>query len=160
MIYAGINHNHVIDDLDDESEDAAHHEDPEQIEEVELNVALAFEVAPEHALFGRFLICKVAQTALEHALFSKRRVDRDGECEQNEELDDARDEIGSNAGQHHVEEQLYEGGCKQQIRPAPGVTAAILEEGTAEHDEAHRVDNRDHDAQRDDDDGKRWVRAD
>ena len=71
MIYTGVNHDHVIDDLDDESEDAAHHEDPEQIEEVELNVALAFEVAPEHALFGRFLICEVAQTALEHALFSK-----------------------------------------------------------------------------------------
>ena len=96
---------------------------------------------------------------MEHALFSKRRIDRDGEREQDEELDDARDEIGTNAGQHHVEEQLHEGGCKQQIRPAPGVTAAILEEGTAEHDEAHRVDNRDHDAQCNDDDGKRWVRA-
>ena len=52
------------DDLDDQAEYAADHEDPEQVEEVELDIALAREVSAQHALGGRLAVLEIAQATL------------------------------------------------------------------------------------------------
>ena len=58
----------VVDGLDDEPQDAADDEDPEQVEEVELDVALALEVAAKHVNARCLAVNHVAELALDGAL--------------------------------------------------------------------------------------------
>ena len=64
LVHARIDPRHVEDDLDDQAEYAADHEDPEQVEEVELDIALAREVSAQHALGGRLAVLEIAQATL------------------------------------------------------------------------------------------------
>ena len=75
LVDARFNNGHVIDDLDNQTEYATHHENPEQIEEVQLDIAFARLVAAEGSVFGTLARLKVGQLALKAALFRKRGVD-------------------------------------------------------------------------------------
>ena len=75
LVDAWLNDGHVVDDLDNQTEHAAHHENPEQVEEVQLDVAFARFVAAESSVFGAFARLKVGQLALKAAFFRKRGVD-------------------------------------------------------------------------------------
>lgn len=75
LVDAWLNNSHVIDDLDNQTEYAAHHENPEQVEEVQLDIAFARLVATEGSVFGTLARLKVGQLALKAALFRKRGID-------------------------------------------------------------------------------------
>ena len=56
--------------LQDQAEHAADKEYPEQVEVVELDVALAGFIAPEHPLGGGIAVEHLLQTALQFALLA------------------------------------------------------------------------------------------
>ena len=75
LVDSGVHHDHVIHGLDDEPEHAADHEDPEQVEEVELNEAAVALGASERAVLGGLLGLQVTELSLQAALGDERGVD-------------------------------------------------------------------------------------
>ena len=146
--------------FDDETEDAADHEDPEQVEEVELDIARAFEVAPEHAARGGLAVLKVAQVALQLALLVKRGVDGNREGDEDDELHARADELGADALQHHEHEDLDDGRRDKHVRHERGAPPVVAQQCDAKHHEGDGVGNRDNDADGEDDDGEGRVEVD
>ena len=74
LVVSRVHHHEMVDGLNDEAEHAADHENPEQVEEVELDEAFARLVASQRAVLGALARLHVAQFALQRALFGERGV--------------------------------------------------------------------------------------
>ena len=79
------------------AEYAADKEHPEQVEVVELDVALAGFIAAEHALGGGVAVEHLLQAALQFALLTKRGVDGCRKCDEDAELDRGTQQEGPDA---------------------------------------------------------------
>ena len=73
-ILVAAEYDEVEDGLDNEAQDAAHHENPEQVVEVQGDVALAGRVQPQRACLGGLAVFLVAQVAMQPALLGKGGV--------------------------------------------------------------------------------------
>lgn len=150
----------MVDDLDNQAEHTADQKYPEQVEEVELDVAFAGEVAPEHALFGGGAILQVAQAALKVALLLQGGVDGGGQRGEDADLDERAYKVKPDALQHDIDEQLAHGEDDQRVGPARSVAAVAADEGPPEQDEGHRRDEAQDGADGGDGGGERDVAAD
>lgn len=160
LVDARFDVHHVEDDLDDEPEHATHHEDPEQVEEVQLYVALAREIAAEHAARRRHAVLQVAQVALELAFLAQGRVDARREAGEDAELDGRADEVHADALEHDVDEYLPHGHDDERVCPAPGVSTVALDERPAKDDERDGRDECENRANGRHGEGEREVGAD
>ena len=158
--YTGFHDDDVPDLLEYQSQEARDHKDPEQVEEVELDVALAGLVAPEQALACGVAVHHVAQAALQFALLAKRRVDADGERDQDEELHAGADDLRAQALQHDVDDELHEGVGDEHVGERGGIAAAAADEGRAKGDERDGAHGRERYAQDDKAYGEHQVIAD
>ena len=77
LVVAEVDHEHVVDGLDDHSGHRGDDEDPEQVEEVQFDVAAAGLVQAEGAVLGLFAGLHEAQSPLQLALVGQRRVHPD-----------------------------------------------------------------------------------
>ena len=128
LVHAGFHHDHVVDRLDDEAKEAAHHEDPEEVEEVELDEALAFDIAAEHTDFGCLAVNHIAEVALQLALLAKRGVYGDGKRDHDDQLDRIGDDARIKTREHELEQDLHDGRGDEHMRDAHGVTAPVMQE--------------------------------
>ena len=135
LIDARIDPGHVEDDLDDEAEHAADHEHPEQVEEVELNVALARGVTAQHAFLRRPALFHGAELFLELALLFQHGVDRRCQRDEDGELDEGACKLQADALEHHVDEYLAQSHHDEDIAPPCRIASVTLDERPAEQDE-------------------------
>ena len=136
LVDARVDHHHVPDDLQYQTNQAGDHEHPEQVEEVQLDIAVALDVTTEHALLGGGAVLQVAQSALQLALLLERWVHRGGERQQNGQLHGRADELGAHAIEHDVAEQLPQRDDHERVGPDSGVAAPVLKERPAQVDKA------------------------
>ena len=120
--------------LGDQAEHAADKEYPEQVEVVELDVAFAGFIAPEHALGGGVAVEHLLQAALQFALLTKRGVDGCRKCNEDAELDRGTQQEGPDALEHHVDQKLDDGECNKDVGQAGGVAALVLDKVQAKDD--------------------------
>ena len=101
--------------LEHEAEDAARHKYPEQVEVVELDIALAGFVAPEHLVVCGFAVDHVAQAALQLTLLAQRRVYGGGKRCQDDELADRSNQVESDALKHDIDEHFGSGDGNEHV---------------------------------------------
>ena len=107
---------------------SADKEYPEQVEVVELDVAFAGFIAPEHALGGGVAIEHFLQAALQLALLAQRGVDGGRKCDEDAELDGRAQQEGPDALEHHVNQKLDDGKRDKDIGQTGGIAALVLDE--------------------------------
>ena len=100
FVNAGVHHQHVIDGLDDKAKHAAYHEYPEQIEEVQGDVAATGGIKAERAVFRLLPGFHVAQLAAKLALAGERRVKVGLHDDQEHRHHGMGDHVGSQAVEH------------------------------------------------------------
>ena len=132
--------------LGDQAEHAADEEYPEQVEVVELDVALAGFIAAEHALGGGVAVEHLLQAALQFALLTKRGVDGGRKRDEDAELDGGAQQERPDTLEHHVDQKLNDGKCDKDIGEARGVTALVLDKVQAKDDQDDGTCRREHDA--------------
>lgn len=137
---------HMPDILQDQAEHAADKEYPEQVEVVELDVALAGFIAPEHALGGGVAVEHLLQAALQLALLAQRGVDGGRKCDEDAELDGRAQQEGPDALEHHVNQKLDDGKRDKDIGQTGGIAALVLDEVKAKDDQDDGTGSREHDA--------------
>ena len=134
LVDARVVDRHVPDVLGDQAEYAADKEHPEQVEVVELDVALAGFIAAEHALGGGVAVEHLLQAALQFALLTKRGVDGCRKCNEDAELDRGTQQEGPDALEHHVDQKLDDGECNKDVGQAGGVAALVFDKVQAKDD--------------------------
>ena len=146
LVDAGVVDRHVPDVLGDQAEYAADKEYPEQVEVVELDVAFAGFIAPEHALGGGVAIEHFLQAALQLALLAQRGVDGGRKRDEDAELDGGAQQERPDALEHHVNQKLDDGQCDKDIGQTGGIAALVLDEVKAKDDQDDGTGSREHDA--------------
>ena len=148
---ARLHHHEMEHRLDDQSQHAAHDEDPEDVEEVQGDVALPRLVAAERAILHLFARLQVAQQALQFALLGKRRVDVARKGNEQHHDNGEKDKVGVDAEQHHVAEDARHGQCDERLGRLGRVPPLVAQKADAEDDEQHRQqDQHPHHHERDD----------
>ena len=146
LVDAGVVDRHVPDVLGDQAEYAADEEYPEQIEVVELDIALAGFVATEHALGGGVAVEHLLQAALQLALLAQCGIDGGRKRDEDDELDGGTQQEGPDALEHHVNQKLDDGERDEDIGEAGGIAALVLDEVQAKDDQDDGTGSREHDA--------------
>ena len=77
LVVAEVDHEHVVDGLDDHPGHRGDDEDPEQVEEVQFDIAAAGLVQAEGAVLGLFARLHESQPPLQLALVGQRRIHPD-----------------------------------------------------------------------------------
>ena len=134
LIDARVVDRHVPDVLGDQAEYAADKEHPEQVEVVELDVALAGFIAAEHALGGGVAVEHLLQAALQFALLTQRGVDGGRKRDEDAELNSGTQQEGPDTLEHHVDQKLDDGKCDENIGQAGGVAALVFDKVQAKDD--------------------------
>ena len=120
--------------LGDQAEHAADEEYPEQVEVVELDVALAGFIAAEHALGGGVAVEHLLQAALQLALLAQCGVDGGRKRDEDAELEGRAQQEGPDALEHHVNQKLDDGECNKDVGQAGGVAALVFDKVQAKDD--------------------------
>ena len=134
LIDARVVDRHVPDVLQDKSQYAADEEYPEQVEVVELDVALAGLIAAEHALGGGIAVEHLLQAALQLALLTQRGVDGGRKRDEDAELNSGAQQEGPDTLEHHVDQKLDDGECNKDVGQAGGVAALVFDKVQAKDD--------------------------
>ena len=74
LVDTRIYNNHVPDDLDNKTRDAGNHEDPEEVEEIQLDIAFARGIKTQCSIFGLRSPFKFMQATLQPAFLVKSWV--------------------------------------------------------------------------------------
>ena len=148
----------VVEGFDHQAEDAADHEQPEDVEEFQLDVALAARIAPEHA-FGDCLLVFAAlvhapEGVLQAAFPQQPRIEHDGQGHENRQLDHRRDQVPVDADERQGEHAVGDGQGDDGVRPSRRVLAAVAQQEDAEDDHAGRGDEHDADLDAGQDEGQ------
>ena len=136
------------DDLEKEAEDAADHEHPEHVEEVQGDVAPARSVTAQRAVYLRGSVLVLPQPELKEALLAQRRVGIRLEREQDEHVGERDDQFGAEAPEH---EAAYEVDSLESDHDAAEQRRLLMlaaEEPHAQHEEQHGKDDGDQDEDR------------
>ena len=132
--------------LGDQAEHAADEEYPEQVEVVELDVALAGFIAAEHALGGGVAVEHLLQAALQLALLAQRGVDGGRKRDEDTELNSGTKQEEPDTLEHHVDQKLDDGECNKDVGQAGGVAALVFDKVQAKDDQDDGTCRREHDA--------------
>ena len=132
--------------LGDQAEHAADEEYPEQVEVVELDVALTGFIAAEHAFGGGVAVEHLLQAALQLALLVQRGVDGCRKCNEDAELDCGAQQERPDALEHHIDQELDDGKRDEDIGQAGGVAALVFDEVQAKDNQDDGTCRREHDA--------------
>lgn len=146
LVDARVVDRHVPDVLGDQAEYAADKEYPEQVEVVELDVAFAGFIAPEHALGGGVAVEHLLQAALQLALLAQRGVDGGRKRDEDAELDGRAQQEGPDTLEHHVDQKLDDGKRDKDVGQASGVAALVFDKVQAKDDQDDGACRREHDA--------------
>ena len=120
--------------LGDQAEHAADEEYPEQVEVVELDIALAGFIAAEHALRRGVAVEHLLQAALQFALLAQRGVDGGRKRDEDTELNSGTKQEGPDALEHHIDQKLDDGECNKDVGQAGGVAALVFDKVQAKDD--------------------------
>ena len=88
---------HVPSNLDKKAGDAGNHEDPEEVEEVQLDISFARSITAQCAVFSLRSPFKFMQASLQLAFLAQRRVRVRLQCDQNDHVDAWGDELARQA---------------------------------------------------------------
>ena len=146
LVHARVVDGHVPDVLGDQAQNAADEEYPEQVEVVELDVALAGLIAAEHALGGGIAVEHLLQAALQLALLAQCGIDGGRKRDEDDELDGGTQQEESDTLEHHVDQKLDDGERDEDIGQACGIAALVLDEVQAKDDQDDGTGSREHDA--------------
>ena len=156
LVDTRVHDHHVIDRLDDEAEHAADHEDPEQVEEVQLDEAAVSLGSAERAGFGGLLGLHVPQLALELALGDQRGVDGRGDDDEDEQSNAVIDEVVAKAVEHDLEKAAHDVHGNETVGDLRDVSAPVPEHEHAKgnvadgaHDEHDELENGERHRERD-----------
>ena len=152
---AGVDHDEVVHRLDAQAQDAAHHEYPEDVEEVEGDVAFAGFVAPERAILGGLARLHVAQLAAQLALLGKRWVQVALHHDEEHGHDAVGDQAPAQAGQHDVAQHHAHKHGDHGVGDLRGVAALVAQQADAEHGEHGGQYRGEHGFRDEDDEGGR-----
>ena len=122
-------HDGVIHRFDRASENAADREQPEHVEEVQLHIPFAGAVAAKHAVLFVFeksvSLIHAPQRALQTAFLAKPRIDRNGQCRQQQEPHDGDQQIPADAMQAQREHDLDERQRHEHVSPGSGTVTVL-----------------------------------
>lgn len=134
--------------LDHQSDHAADDENPEQVEEIQRDIALAAHVAADHALGERRLVfvalIHAPERALQPPFLQQSRVKGYGERDQYGHLDGRHEQIRAQPVQCERQQSLGERHHHDDIRPPGGIPPSVADQQHAQHGQACRVGTGDH----------------
>ena len=135
----------MVDGLDHQTEHTTDGEQPEQIEEIQRNIALAGQIAASHTLGSGVFVCATgihtSQRELQTTLLTQRRIGGDMQGDQHDKLDSRADKVQAKPLQRQRQQAFGERKRNQQVRPLRDVPAFVPEKQHAEHRQARGGDH-------------------
>ena len=127
----------MVDGLDHQTEHTTDGEQPEQIEEIQRNIALAGQIAASHTLGSGVFVCATgihtSQRELETTFLTQRRIGSDMQGYEHDKLDSRADQIHTKSLQCQRQQAFGKGERNHQIRPLRDMPTLVHNEHHAEH---------------------------